>query len=111
MALRHWLQLAMTHGLGPISIGRLVARIGDAETICAASAKELQHFEGIGRNKAGTIHRAIRNAADEVDAELKRASDAGARIISREDESYPQLLRSIPDPPAVLYVKGTLEPR
>lgn len=30
------------------------------------------------------------------------------QIVTLEDERYPQLLREIPDPPLVLYVRGTL---
>jgi DNA processing protein len=42
---------------------------------------------------------------------MQRAAAAGARIICPDDDSYSLLLRTIPDPPLVLYVRGTLEPR
>ena len=32
----------------------------------------------------------------------------GLRIITKSDDSYPEALRSIPDAPVVLYIKGTL---
>jgi len=35
---------------------------------------------------------------------------AGVRAITWEDPDYPSLLREIPDPPPLLYVRGTLEP-
>ncbi|MBI3615058.1 MAG: DNA-protecting protein DprA [Candidatus Omnitrophica bacterium] len=40
--------------------------------------------------------------------EIHRAEKAGVRIVTAEDEIYPELLRTLPDPPPVLYVKGTL---
>jgi DNA processing protein len=48
---------------------------------------------------------------DEVEPELERAAKAGARLICRDDEEYPALLKLIPDPPPLLYVIGKIEPR
>jgi DNA processing protein len=74
--------------------------------------KVLGDVEGIGTAKATKIQMALREAAGAVDAELARAVAAGVRVICPDDaELYPVLLRSIPDPPVVLYVRGTLEPR
>src|SRR5213076_2629354 len=39
------------------------------------------------------------------------AKHQGVALVCRDDEIYPHLLREIPDPPPVLYVKGALEPR
>jgi DNA processing protein len=44
-------------------------------------------------------------------AELKKATDLGARVITSEDEEYPAALREIHDPPIVLYVRGHLTER
>jgi DNA processing protein len=41
---------------------------------------------------------------------LCAARAAGARAITRRDESYPELLRRIDDPPPVLFVRGELLP-
>jgi DNA processing protein len=112
MPLRHWLQLALTDGIGPILSRRIIDRAGDVEAACAADAKVLREVEGIGTAKAHKIQRAIREAAGAVDAEMARAAAAGVRIVCPDDgETYPVLLRSIPDPPVVLYVKGAPEPR
>ncbi len=45
---------------------------------------------------------------DWVEAELERAREAGAAIISIADDAYPPGLREIPDPPLVLYAKGDI---
>ncbi len=62
-------------------------------------------------SKAGKIAASLRAAAGQVDAELARAAAAGATVICPDDGTYPPLLREIPDPPLVLYVRGTIEPR
>jgi DNA processing protein len=111
MSLRHYLQLALAEGVGPITIGRLIEAFGSAEGACAAPLTDLRSIEGIGTTKSQKIYSAVRAAAAATEAEFAKAQETGIKIICPSDEVYPLLLRSIPDPPAVLYVKGTLEPR
>ena len=112
MALRHWLQLSLTDGIGPILIRRIIDAAGSAEAACSASVALLRQVEGIGAAKATKIHAALRAANEAVDQELQKGTSLGVSIICEEDhQTYPTLLRSIPDPPPVLYFKGTLEPR
>ena len=111
MSLRHWLQLALTEGIGPILTQRLIDAAMGVDAACEASPKLLRQVEGIGGTKSQQIFDALRRAGEAVDAELERAAAQNVAIISRDDDPYPALLKSIPDPPSVLYVKGTLEPR
>jgi DNA processing protein len=111
VALRHWLQLSLTEGIGPILSRRIIESLGGAEAACAASAKDLSQIEGIGSAKLRSIHASLQRAAEQAPAEIERAAAIGAQIICPDDAGYPVLLRSIPDPPNALYVKGTLEPR
>jgi DNA processing protein len=111
MALSHWLQLALTEGIGPILTSRLVSATGSAESACRADGKMLRNIEGIGSAKSQTISDALRRAAGLVDAELTRATAANVSIISLEDDAYPPMLKSISDAPPVLYIRGNLEPR
>jgi len=109
--LRHWLQLSLTDGLGPILTARLIAACGSAQAACGASAQLLQTIDGIGQAKAGRIAAALRAAAGLVDDELAKAERAGARVLCRDDDEYPPLLREIHDPPLVLYCRGDVQPR
>jgi DNA processing protein len=111
MALRHWLQLALTEGIGPILTGRLIDATGGAEGACAATRELLGSIEGIGPNKSRSIYESLKRAAGEVDGEIARCQSAGVKMICQEDADYPELLKVIPDPPPLLYVRGTLEPR
>jgi DNA processing protein len=43
-----------------------------------------------------------------VERELEACRRAGIRVVTRDDPAYPGLLLEIPDPPPVLYVRGTL---
>jgi DNA processing protein len=111
MALHDWMQLALTDGLGPILTRRLIDATGSAEAACATSVALLRTIEGIGSTKSSQIQNSLRKSADEAQREIDRAEKLGVSIICPDDEIYPMLLRDIPDPPGVLYVKGSLEPR
>jgi DNA processing protein len=111
VALRSYLQLSLTSGIGPILIARLIEAAGSAQAACAASAALLSRVEGIGSVKAGQIARALHQAAQAAEAEEAKARALGIRLLCLEDPDYPELLKTIPDPPVVLYVKGALEPR
>jgi DNA processing protein len=111
MPLPHWLQLALTEGIGPILTSRLISAAGTAEAACAADVRLLRDIEGIGPAKSQQIFDALRRAADLVDGELTGAAAANVSIICLEDDSYPPMLKSISDAPPVLYVQGKLEPR
>lgn len=111
MALRHWLQLSLTDGIGPILTRRLIDAAGSAPAACAADVDLLNNVEGIGLAKSRKIAAALRAAASEVDRELERAAAQRITILCPDDEAYPPLLRSISDPPTVLYARGTIEPR
>src|SRR5919201_3803347 len=42
---------------------------------------------------------------------LSAAREAGARVLLLEDPQYPKRLRRIPNPPRILYVRGSLAPQ
>ena len=111
MALRHWLQLSLTDGIGSILARRIVERAGHIEAACDASADLLATVEGIGSAKSRKIASALRAAAGDAESEMARCQKLGIDLFCPDDAQYPVLLRSIPDPPNVLYCRGTLEDR
>src|SRR3954454_3267613 len=111
MPLIHFLQLALTDAVGPITLKRMIETLGPADSVCRASLAQLRTVEGIGTTKAEKIHASLGKARGAAAMELAKAQHLGLRIICPDDDVYPLLLKTIPDPPAVLYVKGTLEPR
>ena len=106
--IRAMLRLSMTPGIGPILIGRLRERFGSAQAILAAPLTHLQQVQGISADKARAIHRGVDEA--EIDVELTEAEARGVTVLSLDDPRYPPLLKSIADPPPVLYMRGSLEP-
>ncbi|ADW69795.1 DNA-processing protein DprA [Granulicella tundricola] len=99
-----WLAMALTPGLGPTRIGRAVALMdGDAGRIFDMPLTELEGFR-LPAKSAQFI--ADGRARAEAEKEWKRVQEAGATLLTPDDEAYPERLREIYDPPAVLWVRG-----
>lgn len=101
-ALVDWLALSAAPGVGPRTAARLIARFGDPSATRLAPAEELR---GLGlRPESIAALRAPDQAA--IERALAWAEQPEAHILTRSDPRYPSLLAEIPDPPAVLYVRG-----
>lgn len=96
----------MLPGMGSIRLKNLLAALGNARSILDAPERELRRIEGIGREIARTI-RQWQSVID-LSAELRRIETDGFQILTWDSPAYPPLLLTIPDPPIVLYVHGTL---
>ena len=73
-----------------------------------ASAVELQQVEGIGSE----LSQAILGSVDppSIDRQIELCRRADVQIIAWGTPEYPTSLAEIPDPPPILYVKGSLTP-
>ena len=92
-------------GVGPISIARLIRAFSSPQKVFEASKQDI-------RSKAGLSERVAENivgfAADKSDIlkEMETISNLGAHVITRWDAEYPDNLKEIYDPPALLFVRG-----
>lgn len=101
--------LTMVPGVGPMTFRALLDRFGSAGSVLDAGTMALRRVDGVGPKLAEAIVSA-REALD-VDAELAACDRAGVHVVSMDSDAYPEPLSRIPDPPPLLYVKGTIEPR
>jgi len=101
-----WLALALTPGLGPSRIRKLVEHFGSAERILQASLTEL---EATGMQAVSAQALATGKSLELAQEELAKAAQANAKIISHSDPAYPPRLKEIYDPPVILFVKGSIE--
>jgi DNA processing protein len=99
----YWLALALTEGLGPSRIRKLVEHFGAAEKIFQASLTEL---EATGMRAVSAQAIATGKSIELAQDELGKAAEAKAQIISLSDPEYPPRLKEIYDPPVILFVKG-----
>lgn len=104
------LRLTMTPGLGPVLIRRAIEEFGSPEAVLAANESGLKRIKGIGVEKARTIAAGLRESERAAEDELREAERVGATLLAISSADYPPLLRQIPDPPPILYVRGRIAP-
>ena len=102
----YWLALALTPGLGPTRIKKLIEQYGTAERVFHASLTEL---EATGMRAISAQSIATGKSLELAQQECAKAVEARARIISLSDPEYPQRLKEIYDPPVILFVKGSID--
>lgn len=101
---RHaWLALAMTPGVGPRRILRAVEQCGCAASVLHRSLTELESMQ-LPAQSAQFINSG--EAAHAADLELEKLAATGATVLTAHDEAYPERLKEIYDPPALLWVRG-----
>jgi DNA processing protein len=102
---RELLRLSSVPRIGPQKIRALVAHFKTSDNVFHASAHELIAVPGIDKKLASNIlhHTTGEKFADE---QLKRLNKLGGRIVTLWDKEYPDLLRKIYDPPALLFILG-----
>jgi DNA processing protein len=93
-----------------------VNHFGDPACILEATPRELVAVEGIEEKTALAIARFCRSADMGVlrralDDQMHRLQRTGGRIVSLWDKDYPSNLKKIYDPPIVLFVHGSFDPK
>jgi len=101
----YWLALERVPGVGPISIARLIDAFSSPERVFQASAKEIQAKARLSERVAENIAAFTPDRAA-ILKEMEIISELGAKVITRWDPDYPENLKEIYDPPALLFVRG-----
>ena len=103
----HWVALALIPGVGARTFHRLLQRFGSPERVLTASRRTLDEIPGLKRTSIEAIK--SRTLVEEsAKRELGRVQELNLRLLRWGTPEYPPLLSNIPDPPALLYVKGHL---
>ncbi|WP_435019608.1 DNA-processing protein DprA [Tundrisphaera sp. TA3] len=102
------IRLTMVSGVGPRICQALLDHFGSATRVLDATESMLRDVPGVGKKLATSIAQAHR--ANDAEAELALCRSLGVRPLARGSEEYPDPLREIPDPPSLLYARGTIEP-
>ncbi len=101
-----YLQVALTTGIGPCVLGRLLDQFGAATDILSASPAELSQVAGVGVALARRLRSTeFRDLALGVIDECQQRE---IQILLPTDREFPRLLKEIADPPLMLFVRGEL---
>lgn len=101
-----WLALTRVEGLGVRGAHQLVQHFASPQAAYMASLTELEAC-GLPARVAQALFAQAGQA--EAGKEKEAAEKAGVRLLSFSAKEYPPLLKQIPDPPLVLYVRGNVQ--
>jgi DNA processing protein len=110
--------LLSVNGLGPLTIGRLVDRLGSPAAVLdlaggpdgvAALVAGSKAADGEWRAMPAAVAKAIAAAAANRNQLLDQIARSGLRIVARGDADYPRRLLEIDLAPPALFVRGSLD--
>ena len=102
--LKYWLWLTTVEGLRNGERRELLSYFGSPERVCCAEEAELA-LAGLDRRRIEALGGRSFDAAERI---LEDCDRLGLRILTLTDAEYPQRLKSVYDPPLLLYVRGRL---
>jgi len=102
---KYWIGLNMVLGVGKTLCHRLVKSFGSPKNVFQASRQELIGVERFGDKVARQILGF--DLERSVEREYQLIHRRNVQILTIDDPQYPFLLKSIYDPPPVIYYKGT----
>jgi DNA processing protein len=105
---RALIALSLVSGIGPGRLRALLAAFQTPVAVMNAPLHALKRVDGIGTQTAKAV-RAFDDYAT-VEAEMERAARMNAMLITPWSERFPERLRHIYDPPAFLWMRGSLLP-
>ena len=101
----HWIWFATRTGMGDKAKAALLSHFDDPEEIYFAPELEFERFEELGGSAVESLMDKDLTGCEEI---LQQCQDKKIHILTFRDAAYPNRLRNIPDPPMVLYYRGTL---
>lgn len=98
-----WVALALTPGIGPRRLARLVAATGSADGAFGAPSAFLGAAARLPAPVAGAVSRGSAESGARL---LARVAELGGEVLLPWDDGFPPLLRDIPAPPPFLCALG-----
>lgn len=104
---KFWVGFNLIKGIGAVRIQGLLAHFGDLESAWNAAPNELVEG-GLGAKVIERVLKARENV--DLDKVWEKIEKQGIKILTWQDETYPQRLKEIDQPPPVLYIRGQYLP-
>ncbi|HYE08936.1 MAG TPA: DNA-processing protein DprA [Patescibacteria group bacterium] len=105
--LKYWVWLSSLPGIGARKFYDLINFFKTAENVFNSTYEELKRSEII---KEEVVNAIINNRSlEKIDKYLKKVKDNSIKIVLSNQEDYPVNLKTIYDPPPVLYCLGELK--
>jgi DNA processing protein len=104
-----WLTLERIPGVGPITIARLIKAFGNPRSAMEACFEDIRLRAGLSEKTARNIVQ-FRPPDADILRDIKILEDLNTGVVTRWDLDYPENLTEIYDPPALLFVRGSVMP-
>jgi DNA processing protein len=104
--LKYWLAWNKISDVGPKRFGKLVKHFASAENAWNVKSKEISEILKLSDKIFLRICEEKNNI--NPDQELELLDKYKVKVLTIKDDSYPKNLKTIHDPPPVLYFKGTI---
>ena len=101
----HWIWLAIRPGMHDRDKEALLQHFPDAEDIYFAEREDFLALDDLKASVLDALDDKDLTSSQEI---LRKCTDQGIQICAWNDPQYPARLKNIPDPPMVLYYKGTM---
>jgi len=102
--LAHWLRLTLTPGVGPVAARTLLQAFGPPRAVFEAPPQAL--VEVVGPRLAHALAASGGTRERAIDHALDWARQDAHHLVTLADADYPPQLLEIPDPPALIYLRG-----
>jgi len=106
MSYKYWVAFSKIEEIGAVFINKLYSHFNSIEHAWTASPAEITEIEGITKKQLEAFVTQRQNINPEK--ELDYVYSNGIKILTFEDEEYPELLKQISNPPMTLFYKGDL---
>jgi DNA processing protein len=100
----YWMAMRNVTGIGPVRFERLLAAFGSLRAAWVATANDLARV--LDRRSLESLVSYRRAADPEGDYAALRGE--GIDVVTLRHDSYPDLLREVPGPPPVLFIRGSV---
>lgn len=108
ISLTSWLVLQTIDGVGDRTLLKLIQAFGSPNSVLTASQDDLIRA-GCSPELAESVRRGPElKIRRQIDRQMRVVERLKIRVLTLFDQAYPMRLRTIPDPPPLLYVSGTL---
>jgi DNA processing protein len=104
---RYWIGFNLIKGIGAVRMQALIRHFGELETAWKAAPVDLARA-GLGLKLIERILQARQNV--DLEKLWAKIEAQGIKILTWDDEAYPQRLKEIDQPPPVLYIRGEYLP-
>jgi DNA processing protein len=104
--LKYWLGFNYVNGIGPAKVQALLGRFPTLADAWAADDTQLREI-GFDARAIQSLNETRRTL--DLDRYVAEVQATGAQLLTWESADYPALLREIPTPPPLLFVRGQFE--